>query len=165
MLHDSSHEWQLPLWAAAIDFKKALDCVGHDCMWDALRKQHIPPAYITCLQHLYSAQAGTIRTDTSSRAFNIERGVKQGDPLSSFLFDAVLEHVFRQVILVWLRKKFGIHLGFSAAARIANLRFAGDVSLCDANLRQLTCLFRDVQTHAAKCGLLLHPEDEDPGGH
>ena len=26
------------------------------------------------------------------------------------------------------------------------------------NLRQLTCLLRDVQAHAAKCGLLLHPE-------
>eukprot|EP00959_Pyramimonas_sp_CCMP1952_P111437 2330988-Pyramimonas_sp.AAC.1 len=30
MLHESSHEWQLALRAAAIDFKKAFDCVDHD---------------------------------------------------------------------------------------------------------------------------------------
>eukprot|EP00959_Pyramimonas_sp_CCMP1952_P416582 8727592-Pyramimonas_sp.AAC.1 len=96
MLHESSHEWQLPFWAAAIDFKKAFDCIDHDRMWDAQRQQHVPPAYITFLQHLYSTQAGTVRTDTNSRAFNIEQGVKQGDPLISFLFNAVVEHVLRQ---------------------------------------------------------------------
>eukprot|EP00959_Pyramimonas_sp_CCMP1952_P035764 748862-Pyramimonas_sp.AAC.1 len=30
MHHESSYEWQLPLWAAAITFKKAFDCVDHD---------------------------------------------------------------------------------------------------------------------------------------
>jgi hypothetical protein len=47
MLHEQSHCWQLPLWAAAIDFKKAFDCVDHKHLWDALRQQHIPEAYIT----------------------------------------------------------------------------------------------------------------------
>eukprot|EP00959_Pyramimonas_sp_CCMP1952_P114752 2399023-Pyramimonas_sp.AAC.1 len=69
MLHDISYEWQQPLWAAAIDFKETFDCVDHDCMWDALRQQHIPPAYITFPRHLYTIQAGTVRTDTNSRAF------------------------------------------------------------------------------------------------
>eukprot|EP00959_Pyramimonas_sp_CCMP1952_P209764 4388729-Pyramimonas_sp.AAC.1 len=74
MLHESPYEWQLPLWAARIDFKKAFDCVDRDCMWGALRQQHLPTAYITLLRHLYSTQTGTVRTDTNSRAFNIERG-------------------------------------------------------------------------------------------
>eukprot|EP00959_Pyramimonas_sp_CCMP1952_P031117 652524-Pyramimonas_sp.AAC.1 len=90
MLHEKSFAWQLPLWAAAIDFKKAFDCVDHDKLWKTLRQQHIPDNYIDFLQRLYDDQTATVRTDTNSRSFSLQRGVKQEDPLSSFLFDALL---------------------------------------------------------------------------
>ena len=134
----TSFSHQLPPWAAAVDFKKAFDCVDHKHLWDALRQQHIPEAYITLLQHMYNDQTATVRTDTSSRSFSIQRGVKQGDPLSSFLFNALLEHIFRQIKPGWQRKKFGIKLGFAQETSITNLRFADDVLLCAPNLRRLT---------------------------
>eukprot|EP00959_Pyramimonas_sp_CCMP1952_P321380 6725083-Pyramimonas_sp.AAC.1 len=43
------------------------------------------PKCRTKLQHLlrkmHSGQTATVRTDTTSRLFNLQRGTKQGDPL------------------------------------------------------------------------------------
>eukprot|EP00959_Pyramimonas_sp_CCMP1952_P382783 8020891-Pyramimonas_sp.AAC.1 len=63
-------------WTAAIDFKKAFDCVDHGCLWEALRQQHIQSAYINFLKHLYRDQTATVRTDATSRPCSIERGVE-----------------------------------------------------------------------------------------
>eukprot|EP00959_Pyramimonas_sp_CCMP1952_P395722 8291719-Pyramimonas_sp.AAC.1 len=40
LLYEQSYEWQLPLRAAAIDFKKAFDCIDHQHLWNALRQQN-----------------------------------------------------------------------------------------------------------------------------
>ena len=42
LLHEQCHEWQNPLWATTLDFKKAFDSVGHEHLWIALRTQHVP---------------------------------------------------------------------------------------------------------------------------
>lgn len=158
MLHEHSYEWQLNLWAAAIDFKKAFDCVDHDCIWKALQEQNVPAPYITLLRKFYSEQVATVKTDANSRSFNIERGVKQGDPLSSYLFNALLEHVFRQCKPTWERKGFGMRLGHTKITLLTNLRFADDVLLLAPNLRQLKSILRDLKNTAAKCELELHPD-------
>ena len=38
-LAERADESKVPLWVAAVDFRKAFDCVEHACTWDALRKQ------------------------------------------------------------------------------------------------------------------------------
>jgi len=99
ILHEQAAEWQLNLWVAAIDFKKAFDSINHDKLWQTLKEQHVPSAYIKLLQELYAQQDATVKTDQHSRRFNIKRGVKQGDPLSSLLFNALLEHMFKRLKL------------------------------------------------------------------
>eukprot|EP00959_Pyramimonas_sp_CCMP1952_P262412 5486763-Pyramimonas_sp.AAC.1 len=59
VLYEQSYRWQRPLWAAVIDFKKALDCVSHGKLWEALRQQHISAAYMNFLQQMYSDQTAT----------------------------------------------------------------------------------------------------------
>ena len=38
-LQEKCQEWQQNVWIAAIDFKKAFDCVEHRCLWAALGRQ------------------------------------------------------------------------------------------------------------------------------
>lgn len=54
IFHEQSVEWQLNLWVAAIDFKKAFDSIDHDKPWDALSEQKIPTPYIRLIRDLYT---------------------------------------------------------------------------------------------------------------
>ena len=97
ILHEKADEYQINLWTAAVDFQKAFDSVSHDKLWYTLARQDIPQPYIQLIRKLYEDQTGTVKTDRVSRSFNLERGVKQGDPLSSLLFNAVLEQIFKDL--------------------------------------------------------------------
>ena len=157
LLHEKSYEWQLDLWIATIDFKKAFDTVDHNQLWQALSHQNVPEPYINLLKSLYSNQVATVKTDRVSKNFNIERGVKQGDPLSSLLFNAALEDLFKQIKHKWRSKAFGIQLGHTTDSRLTNLRFADDVVLLAPNLQQPTTMLQDLDGNARDYGLELHP--------
>ena len=92
-----TNEWNLPLWMISLDLRKAFDRVKFGPLFAALREQDVPEAYIQLLSALYEKQEGCV---DGSRKFPIERGVKQGDVLSSMLFNAALESAFR----IWKNK-------------------------------------------------------------
>ena len=157
ILHEHAAEWQFNLWVAAIDFTKAFDSIDHDKLWQALHEQQVPTSYEKLLQQLYAQQHATVKTDQHSRRFNINRGVKQGDPLSSLLFHALLEHIFKRLKLHWTANTFGIQLGHSAKTRLTNLRFADDVLLIGRIKAAIARMLTDVYDLARDCGLeLLH---------
>ena len=115
LIHERSHEWQLPLWVAAVDFKKAFDTIDHDRLWEALKRQKIPVSYIHLLQKLYDNQTAIVKTDKLSKRFTIQRGVKQGDPLSSLLFNALLEDIFQTLKLKWSEQN---HTTYNSATHV-----------------------------------------------
>ena len=96
-------ECQLPLWMCAIDFRKAFDTVEHFAIWEALLKQGVPVEYVVVMRSLYEAQVGTITTPVHSKEFKIERGTKQGGPMSPRVFNAVLENAFKEIQATWRR--------------------------------------------------------------
>ena len=158
ILGEQSHEWQLPLWVSAIDFKKAFDTIDQNKLWQALHRQGTPTEYIHMLQSLYSQQTATVKTDKASKPFNIQRGVKQGDPLSSLLFNALLEDIFKQLKQSWTTPKYGVQIGHTRTSTITNLRFADDVLLFAPTLPQLTTMLNDLHNLAEQYGLELHPD-------
>ena len=50
ILCEKAAEWNIPVWAVAVDFKKAFDSVEHPGIWKALREQGIHEGYINLLQ-------------------------------------------------------------------------------------------------------------------
>ena len=158
MLCHISGEWQSTLWTATVDFKKAFDSVSHECLWHALRRQGIPESYMRLIQALYTDQTATVKTDRRSKVFAIQRGVKQGDPLSTLLFNALLEDLFRRLKQKWAPKSYGIQLGHAPHTRLTNLRFADDVLLTAPTPTQLTHLLSDLHRDAKLYGLELHPD-------
>ena len=122
-------EFNLPLWLAAVDFKKAFDTVSHQSLWQALEEQHVPNIYVSMLRRLYCGQKAQVQCDVMSRSFYIQRGTKQGDPISPVLFNAVLEKVMRLLKDKWRREGKGIKVGSAADDFLQNLRCADDLSI------------------------------------
>eukprot|EP00959_Pyramimonas_sp_CCMP1952_P173324 3621816-Pyramimonas_sp.AAC.1 len=87
------------------------------------------------LKRLYAKQSACVTAGTKSRMFDIFRGVKQGDPISSLLFVVVMEAVFRKLKVRWANlnhKRCGSYYGMvidSPGDPLTNLRFADDVLL------------------------------------
>ncbi|KAJ4437195.1 hypothetical protein ANN_17330 [Periplaneta americana] len=78
---EKTDEFNIPLYLAFIDFKKAFDSVEHSCVLQALKRE--------------------------GQIFRIGRGVRQGDPISPKLFTSLLEDIFRK--LKW-KKRHGINI-------------------------------------------------------
>ena len=84
-------------------------------------------------------QKGTVLTDKESGdMFEILRGTKQGDPLSSLLFNTVLQMALKDDVTRWKKKKgVGICSSDSESDCFTSLRFADDVLLISTSLEQL----------------------------
>ena len=158
IIQETTREWQIPVWIATLDFKKAFDTVLHSAIWESLRQQDIPECYTQLLQRIYMDQSGRVRTDVVSREFNIRRGMKQGDPLSSLLFNSVSESIFRPLKERWLKRGCGIQLQPLDKEALTNLRFADDVVLFASSLPQLKHMLVEMSQEAKHVGLELHPD-------
>jgi hypothetical protein len=74
-----------------IDIEKAFDTIPHEIIADALRRKGIPEAVINLLMDAYKDVYTKIEQGTEEVPMKVKRGVKQGDPLSPFIFNAVME--------------------------------------------------------------------------
>ena len=162
LLLEQCAEWNIDLWIGLVDFEKAFDTVEHEALWEALIELGIHQSYINLLKILYRDQVATVGAGVESRPFSLERGVKQGDPISSFLFIAVMEVVFRRLKTRWRllnKRRSGQYIGMVIDDRddpLTNLRFADDVLLVACSRMDVSKMIIDLGREAGKFGLKLH---------
>ena len=94
LLIEKACEHNSPLWIGLVGFLKAFDTVEHCSLWEVLRQQNVHQHYINLLRCLYSDQVAYVQAGAKSRTISLARGVKQGDPISSLLFIAVMQACF-----------------------------------------------------------------------
>ena len=90
-------EWNCLAWFASVDLKKTSDRIEFDSVSEALEEQHVPKCYSALLWNPYRNQHGCI---SGWKTFDIQRGVRRGDVISSLLFNAGLGRALRK----WKRK-------------------------------------------------------------
>ena len=162
LLLEQSAEWNTELWLGLVDFEKAFDTVEHPPLWAALKELGVTPAYIDILQLLYNRQEATVAAGQMSRPFPIERGVKQGDPISPLLFLAVMEVIFRRLKSRWNKlnlRRQGRYYGVVVDKEtdpLTNLRFADDVLLFASSPSDAAKMISDLNRESSKFGLKLH---------
>ena len=93
---------------ATVDFTKALDSITHKSTWDALKSCNIDHDYISLLKKTYRDQKASVQTDEEGDIFEIRKGTKQGEPLSSL--HTVLQYSLKDEIQQWQKRKMGIYL-------------------------------------------------------
>jgi hypothetical protein len=77
---------------AFLDFEKAFDTIQWSVIYDALTQFNIGPNFIHWVHTIYNESAACVTNNGfASSFFTLERGVRQGCPLSPYLFIAVVE--------------------------------------------------------------------------
>jgi len=105
---------------------------------------------LTLLMDIYFGQVGSAN---GSRDFNIERGVRQGDVLSSLLFNAALETVFRK----WKRRLTDQGWLISPEhERLTNTRYADDILIYGKSLDELKVMMELLHDELLAVGLRMH---------
>ncbi|CAG9125592.1 unnamed protein product [Plutella xylostella] len=95
---EKHNEFNKPLYLGFVDYSKAFDSITHNSTFTAAT------TYIQILKKIYNNSTADIKLQNPGPIFNIEKGVKQGDPLSPKLFTATLEEIFRKLAASWERK-------------------------------------------------------------
>jgi hypothetical protein len=140
-LIEKHREFNIPLYVAFIDFKKAFDSVDRDKLWNIMASKGIPTHLITIIQRIYMENTKRInkgkRTCEDFRVIN--PGVRQGCPLSPVLFNLYLD----EVVSIWLKElktsKYFKELIFSTLL-LADDQFVIIISDTEDNLQKAVCL-------------------------
>ena len=128
-------------------------------MWDALKSCNIDHDYISLLKKIYWDHKASVQTDEESNMFDIQKRTKQGDPLSSLLFNTVLQYSLKDEIQRWQKKKgMGIYLGDHDHDCLTNLRFSDDVMLFATSKEQMRKMLCEFKKATEKVGLRIHPD-------
>jgi hypothetical protein len=134
--------------AVQLDIDKAFDTIPHRVIEDALRRKGIPVTIIGLMEDSYRDIHTTITQGCRQVTMNIRRGVKQGDPLSPFIFNAVLEH-----LLLQLEEMQGFKL--SNDGKVSSFAFADDIILVSSTAPKAENLLRKTEDYLKGLGMSI----------
>ena len=125
-----------------LDCAKAFDSVSHDAIRKAAAEKGLPPLLVKYIANLYTHASTTVAGENTPN----RKGVLQGDPLSSHLFNYVLDLAL---------KKLSNDKGSSLinGSRICFIAFADDLVLVGKDPTALKELLEELQEKLRPSGL------------
>lgn len=148
-IFEKSKEYEIPFYCCFVDYCKAFDTIEHESIWLALKNQGIESKYIRILREIYKNSTAKVKMESKGKEIRIQRGVRQGDPLSPKLFAAVLEEIFKK--LDW--EVQGIKIN---GEMLSHLRFADDLVILATTKDELEQMLNDLDTESRKIGLTMN---------
>lgn len=148
---NSSHEYELPLCLLFIDFKQAYDRVKRGRLFEVMETFGIPSKIINLVKLSLECTKCKILLDGKiSDGFDINRGLRQGDPLSPILFNLILERIMRDSKI---RTK-----GLIYHHKHQCMAYADDIVLVTRSKHELKEIFVGLERTARKFGLIINEE-------
>ena len=124
----------------AIDFEKAFDTLNFNFLIRALHKFNFGPSFIHWIRILYNnVSSAVMNNGFTTGNFALGRGVRQGDPLSPYLFIIALE-----ILAIKIRNDRNIQ-GFKIGQEILKLSIFAD---------DMTCFLKDISSYKALFDIL-----------
>ncbi|KAK4382096.1 putative mitochondrial protein [Sesamum angolense] len=142
-----------------VDIQKAYDSVEWDFLLEVLRLFNFPQQFITLIEQCVSTASFSISLNSSIHGFfKGSRGLRQGDPISPYLFVLVME-IWCKLIRhrVQNSTQFQYHWKCKEPGLI-NLCFVDDVLLfCKAHIPSIQVLTDALNEFAIMSGLKVNP--------
>ena len=143
------------------DVENAFDRVHHADLFRTLLSCGVSTRIVVTLQDFYAGLRARVQLwpGTESRDFPLQRGVRQGDPLSSLLFNLVLDQILTEVQETWQRRGYGTDVGmyFNNEARLTHIAFADDMTLVARTWLSIKRMIISLREALSKRGISLHP--------
>lgn len=138
----------IDLYCAFVDYQKAFDTVEWEAVWSALRRRGIDEDLVLMLKKIYQLAINKVDVNGREVDVTIERGVRQGDPISPKLFTAVLDDVMSR--LEWQTK--GVNVEGKWLPYIA---YADDIAVLATSRNELEKMLDELDEEASKSGLII----------
>ena len=130
----------------AIDFEKAFDSLNFSFLIRVLHAFNFGPSFIQWVRVLYNKVS-------SGGPFSLSRGVRQGDPLSPYLFILALE-----ILAIKIRNDNNIQ-GIRIGEKIVKLTlFVDDMTCFIRDIRSYSNLFETLRAFGAISGLKVNKD-------
>lgn len=134
---------------ASLDYAKAFDSVSHEAITAVLEKRGLPTGFVRYIARTYENSKTCLEVEGSrSEHITVKRGVRQGDPLSSWLFCLVVDEV-----LGALPSEIGYEI---EGTRLNAIAYADDVILISTTSLGMQSLLRVAEEVGGKQGLALN---------
>lgn len=137
-----------------IDFKKAFDSVSWAFLDATLLKFNFGPSFTHWIKTLYGNISSCVKSNGStSKYFPVNRGVRQGDPLSPYLFILVVE-----IMSSAIRQDRNIEGIQLKETQVKVLQYADDTNGLLKNLSSAKKFLTKVKEFGDYSGLILNKE-------
>ena len=140
-----------------LDWSKAFDSITHEHIEIALQKYEVPEPFTKAITALYWAPTFRVKNGADIYfSHPQQRGIRQGCPLSPYLFITVLSCLMHDVEEEYTQRYELLPNPFAASSPLWDLEYADDTVLFSPNALTLQRLLHILQHHAARIGLLLN---------
>jgi hypothetical protein len=137
---------------AFLDFEKAFDTINWEVIYDALKLFNLGPDFIKWVKIIYcKSEACVTNNGFSSPFFKLQRGVRQGCPLSAYLFITVVKLLAHKIRNTDEIK--GIMIGHT---EVKLVQMADDTTTFIEDIDSLENIFKILKQFEKYAGLKLN---------
>ncbi|KAI5752917.1 hypothetical protein M8J77_021772 [Diaphorina citri] len=144
---EKCYEYDIDLHISFIDFKQAFDSLRRSKLREAMEELEIPPKLINLAMMSMEKSNAKVKVDSiMSESFEITTGVRQGDSLSTTLFNIALHKVINQI-----DQRGTI---FNKSTQIC--AYADDVAIVARTKQRLVEVFKQIEESGKELGLVIN---------
>lgn len=137
-----------------IDWEKAFDKIYQSRIWETMARYGVPDALINATRSLYAHATFAVHLNgVTSGTYRQERGIRQGCPLSPFLFIVVMAAIMEDTLTL-LRTHGEDDPDW--IFQLSHLLYTDDTALLASSTPKMSTLLNALETVAARYGLRLN---------
>eukprot|EP00973_Karenia_brevis_P082330 11412911-Karenia_brevis.AAC.1 len=139
---------------ALLDWEKAFDRVYHDKLFESLRRCRIPEKMVKVIQSLYENPTFEVEINGIKSTKNRQqRGIRQGCPLSPYLFVILMTTLFHDV-----RRDGPERTDKPDGVEFTEVLYADDTILLGKDIGQIQQTLHKIEEHSKTFGLALNKD-------